>query len=182
MRRESIPHLRRLALRARVTGVRSRRKIAKLILLSTLTADCGATHGHRTAPANAPITSPAQQTTAASTTTPPPAGKPVTTGFDPVSFTAISPDDFWLLSAAPYSNPVCATIVRSTDGGRHFAEIPAPPVVVSSGDDSSKAIDTLRFATSLDGFAFDAQSSSAPSTSSFNSSTSPSICDDKVTA
>lgn len=78
--------------------------------------------------------------------------------FDPVSFTAISPTDFWLLGASSCAHPVCASILHTTDDGRHFAKIGAPPAVLSLGGDSSGAIDTLRFATDNDGFAFDEQS------------------------
>jgi hypothetical protein len=87
-----------------------------------------------------------------------PAAAHVAAGFDPVSFTAISADEFWLLGAEPCAHPVCSSIVRTTDGGRHFVPIPAPHAAVSIGGDSSTSIDTLRFATALDGFAFDAQS------------------------
>lgn len=79
-------------------------------------------------------------------------------GFDPVSFTAISADQFWLLGDARCGTSRCTSIVRSTDGGRHFAGIPAPRVPLTRTDDTGMSIDTLRFATPHDGFAFDAQS------------------------
>jgi len=65
--------------------------------------------------------------------------------FEPVSFTAISPEEFWLLGRS--------AIVRTTDGGSTFVRLPPPPVEV----------DTLRFATPDDGFAFDSQRLAAPS-------------------
>ena len=87
-----------------------------------------------------------------------PAGGPVPAGFDPVSFTAISADWYWLLGSARCEKRACTAIVRTTDGGRRFVRIPAPPAPLHTGDGSSDSIDTLRFATALDGFAYDAQS------------------------
>lgn len=87
-----------------------------------------------------------------------PVGGPVTAGFDPVSFSSISADRYWLLGSAPCEKRICTAIVRTTDGGRRFARIPAPRAPLHTGDGSSNSIDTLRFATPLDGFAYDAQS------------------------
>ena len=87
-----------------------------------------------------------------------PAGGPVPAGFDPVSFTAISADQYWLLGSTPCKKRVCTAIVRTTDSGRRFVRIPAPPAPLRTGAGSSRSIDTLRFATALDGFAYDAQS------------------------
>jgi photosystem II stability/assembly factor-like uncharacterized protein len=67
----------------------------------------------------------------------PPVGGPVPTGFAPVSVAALSGREFWLVGSSH------ATIVRTTDGGAHFVSIPAP-----------RGIDTVRFATQLDGYAF----------------------------
>ena len=84
-----------------------------------------------------------------------PAGGTVPSGFDPVSFTAISSNDYWLLGDAPCANPVCTSIVRTTDGGSHFVGLPAPtsPVIEGSGA-STTGINTLRFADDVDGYAF----------------------------
>jgi hypothetical protein len=76
-------------------------------------------------------------------------------GFDPVSFTAISASEYWLLGLAPCSNPVCTSIVRTTDGGAHFSGVPAPTSVLDVGNGASGGINTLRFADALDGYAFD---------------------------
>jgi hypothetical protein len=93
----------------------------------------------------------------------PPVGGPVPAGFSPVSFTAVSSSEFWLLGSAPCSNPVCTSIVRTTDGGSHFVGIPAPPAPLgSSGAGPSGAgssggggyVTTLRFADPLDGYAY----------------------------
>ncbi len=81
-----------------------------------------------------------------------PAGGPVPPGFVPVSFTAISDDDFWLLGTAPCSRPVCTSIVRTTDGGAHFVGIPAPAAPIDAAGMRS-GIAQLGFADQLDGFA-----------------------------
>ena len=82
-----------------------------------------------------------------------PAGGPVPVRFTPVSFTAISEDDYWVLGTAPCRNPVCTSIVRTTDGGGHFVGIPAPVVPLAATNDSP-SISDLRFADPLDGFAY----------------------------
>ena len=87
-------------------------------------------------------------------TTTVPAGGTVPSGFDPVSFTAVSPSEYWLLGDAPCSNPVCTSIVRTTDGGSHFVGLPAPASPLLEGQGSSTGINTLRFADDLDGYAF----------------------------
>jgi photosystem II stability/assembly factor-like uncharacterized protein len=88
----------------------------------------------------------------------PQAGAPVPRGFNPVSFTAISADQFWLLGDAPCSTAVCASIVRTIDGGKHFVGVPAPRVPLTNSNDNSGSIDTLRFANPLVGYAFNSQS------------------------
>jgi photosystem II stability/assembly factor-like uncharacterized protein len=81
-----------------------------------------------------------------------PAGGPVPRRFHPVSFTAISASDFWLLGTAPCSNPVCTSIVRTSDGGAHFVGLPAPAAPLASAGSGGGLAD-LRFADRLDGFA-----------------------------
>ncbi|MGH9104730.1 MAG: WD40/YVTN/BNR-like repeat-containing protein [Acidimicrobiales bacterium] len=86
-------------------------------------------------------------------------GGPVPSGFNPVSFTAVSDGEYWLLGSAPCSNPVCTSIVRTTDGGAHFVGIPAPAAPIDTGQSPGApvhgAINTLRFADRNDGYAFD---------------------------
>lgn len=83
-------------------------------------------------------------------------GGAVPAGFDPVSFTAISAKQFWLLGDAPCSNPVCTSIVRTTDGGSTFVGIPAPAATLALNTSTSTAagINTLRFADAQDGYAY----------------------------
>lgn len=93
-----------------------------------------------------------------------PVGGPVPAGFDPVSFTAVSPNEYWLLGDAPCSNAVCTSIVRTTNGGASFVGIPAPPAPLGTagvGPQSGTAVatsaggvNTLRFADPLDGYAY----------------------------
>jgi hypothetical protein len=107
---------------------------------------------------------PTKTTATTTTTTAPatgrqPAGGPVPGGFDPVSFTAVSDSQFWLLGTAPCTNPVCTSIVRTTDGGAHFVGIPAPTAPLDqgpvAGGPPAGGVNTLRFADPYDGYAFD---------------------------
>jgi photosystem II stability/assembly factor-like uncharacterized protein len=143
--------------------------LALALAALTLLAACGST-SHPTSPGatpsqpavtrSTPATSgtgtPATATTPTTATNPPastgPAGGPIPSGFAPASFTAISDTTFWLLGTAPCHNPVCTSIVRTTDGGAHFVGIPAPPVRVST-DGSTPGIAQLGFADPRDGFA-----------------------------
>jgi len=85
-----------------------------------------------------------------------PAGGPVPPGFDPVSFTAVSDQEFWLLGDAPCANPVCTSIVRTTDGGASFVGLPAPtsPLGTGNGNSAAGSVNNLRFANPLDGYAY----------------------------
>lgn len=70
---------------------------------------------------------------------------PVPGGFRPVSFTAISDSDWWLLGSAPCKRAPCTSIVTTRDGGRSFVGLPAP---------RTGRVDQLRFADLHNGFAF----------------------------
>jgi photosystem II stability/assembly factor-like uncharacterized protein len=74
--------------------------------------------------------------------------RPVPHGFQPLSFTAISEQDFWLLGTVPCRGRSCTAIVRTTDGGRRFHAVNAPALPISP------SVPELRFADHLDGFAF----------------------------
>jgi photosystem II stability/assembly factor-like uncharacterized protein len=84
------------------------------------------------------------------------AGGSVPAGFDPVSFTAISDSEFWLLGDAPCAEPDCTSILRTTDGGASFTGVPAPqaPLAVAGSTSPSPGVNTLRFADAKDGYAF----------------------------
>ena len=81
-----------------------------------------------------------------------PAGGPVPSGFEPASVSFVSAADGWVLGSAPCSNPVCTSIVRTTDGGRTWAGVPAPTEKLST--DGRDGLVGLRFADANDGYAF----------------------------
>ena len=74
---------------------------------------------------------------------------PVPSGFGPGSFTAISELEWWLLGTQSCGAAACpAEIVHTTDGGRRFARIPAPPTT---------QVSQLRFADRATGYAYGPQ-------------------------
>ena len=79
-------------------------------------------------------------------------GGPVPSGFAPASVTFVSAEDGWVLGTAPCTSDICTSIVRTTDGGRHWTGVPAPRSPYSRTD----GVTTLRFADRTDGFAFGA--------------------------
>jgi photosystem II stability/assembly factor-like uncharacterized protein len=82
-------------------------------------------------------------------------GGAVPAGFDPISFTAISTSEYWLLGEAPCKNPVCTSIVRTTDGGAQFVGLPTPVAPLAIGtNQTAEGINTLLFADTTDGYAF----------------------------
>ncbi len=86
-----------------------------------------------------------------------PTGGPVPAGFQPVSVTFVSESEGWLLGAAPCAGAPCpAAIVRTTDGGRTWASIPAPDASIMPGgpEGGSTGVSGLRFADALNGWAF----------------------------
>lgn len=74
--------------------------------------------------------------------------RPVPSGFQPLSFTAVSENDFWLLGSVPCRRGHCAAIVRTTDGGKTFTAINAPHLSLAG------LTPELRFADRRDGFLF----------------------------
>jgi photosystem II stability/assembly factor-like uncharacterized protein len=89
--------------------------------------------------------------TVAGTTTQSTAKAAVPSGFVPLSFTAISENDYWVLGSAPCVAGRCTAIVRTTDGGGTFTRIAAPELE-NVGPPGSQA--TVRFADHDDGYAF----------------------------
>ena len=83
---------------------------------------------------------------------PGPVGGPVPAHFQPVSATFSSAADGWLLGTATCPAGTCLAIVRTTDGGRTWAGIPTPHVVVGADGSSTPAVSRLRFANQLDGW------------------------------
>jgi photosystem II stability/assembly factor-like uncharacterized protein len=123
--------------------------------LAVVLVGCGGGKGAR---GSAP-TSTSSAASPPTSTTPPPSGfGPVPRGFNPVSFTAISADEFWLLGDAACPTTICTSIVRTSDEGKNFVSIPAPHIPLTDSNDAHDSIDTLRFATPLVGYAFNAGS------------------------
>jgi hypothetical protein len=108
------------------------------LFLVLVAAGCGSKSASPPPTANTTTTT---TIAAAPTTTAPPLGKPVPAGFQPLSFTAISANDFWLLGRT--------AIARTTDGGTTFDAIPAPPL-----PPPGETTPVLRFADADDGFAY----------------------------
>jgi photosystem II stability/assembly factor-like uncharacterized protein len=121
------------------------------VLLSAAACSHSPTRTRQVATTSASTSSAASSTSTTSLARQQPAGGPVPAGFDAVSFTAISPSEFWLLGTAPCPRTICTSIIRTTDGGAHFVGLPAPVAPLQSGQPG--AIDTLRFADPFDGYA-----------------------------
>jgi hypothetical protein len=83
-----------------------------------------------------------------------PAGGPIPADFQPDSATFSSPDGGWLLGTATCAGAPCAAIVRTTDGGRTWASIPAPDTAFAADGTWGSGVSGLRFADAVDGWAF----------------------------
>ena len=99
------------------------------------------------------------RTPAATTPSPSPTPSlPIPAGFQPVSLSAISESDFWVLGRSPCLTVLgCPSeILRTTNGGRSFQRIPAPVTVylTGAGPVGPPTVSELRFANASDGWAF----------------------------
>ena len=117
-------------------------------------AGLGATHSTTT------HTSTSRTTPSVATPGKPPGGSVSTVipaKFAPQSFTAISELTWWVLGPSPCmfagGKPPCGSILRTTDGGRHFIGIPSPHASLSS-DPNQPGYSQIRFADGTNGFAF----------------------------
>jgi photosystem II stability/assembly factor-like uncharacterized protein len=81
-------------------------------------------------------------------------GGPVPADFQPGSATFTSADDGWLLGTARCAGARCTAIVRTTDGGRTWASIPAPDTAFAGDGTVTVGVSSLRFADQLNGWAF----------------------------
>jgi hypothetical protein len=68
--------------------------------------------------------------------------------FNPLAFTAIGDSEYWLLGAYLCARGRCLSILHTTDAGRRFVRIKAPPFPTAG------TVPTLRFADTRDGFAY----------------------------
>ncbi|HZB97193.1 MAG TPA: hypothetical protein VE219_01205 [Candidatus Sulfotelmatobacter sp.] len=85
----------------------------------------------------------------------PPAAPPHLPGFRPVSISAVSDSTFWVLGIKKCSAGDCTALLRTSDGGASYQELPGPPFTV--GHDAPDAPDTvreIRFADTHNGWAF----------------------------
>ncbi|MDQ6724556.1 MAG: hypothetical protein M3066_00015 [Actinomycetota bacterium] len=81
-----------------------------------------------------------------------PAGGPVPDGFTAASVTFVSLQTGWVLGTAPCAMPPCTSLVRTRDGGRTWAGIPAPAVALTGS--AAAGVSTVRFADAADGWVF----------------------------
>lgn len=81
-----------------------------------------------------------------------PLGGPVPANFAAVSVTFVSLQEGWALGTAPCGSPPCTSLVRTRDGGKSWAGVPAPLAELSVGQ--SPGVDRIRFADPANGWAF----------------------------
>ena len=94
------------------------------------------------------VTTASQQ--APSPTLPP--GTAVPAGFEPLSFTAVSTKQWWLLGFAPCGHKECEALVTTTDAGGTFRRLPAPGGAFGTANTQSPALSQVRFADPEDGW------------------------------
>jgi len=111
-----------------------------------------------------PTTGPESTTTTelgTTTSTPPapaptgpsgPPGGPVPANFAAASVTFVSLQTGWALGTAPCGSPPCTSLVRTRDGGKSWAGVPAPRADLSV--DQSPGVGRIRFADADNGWAF----------------------------
>jgi hypothetical protein len=101
-------------------------------------------------PTAAPLPSP--------TPTPSPPPVPpgtVPSGFTPNSITFVSLVTGWALGGAPCNSGTCLALVRTSDAGRHWSAVAAPPTSYSVlTNDQNQGVSQVRFADQNDGWAF----------------------------
>lgn len=122
------------------------RRISRLLLVGVLLVILAGCGGNSKRLAEKQIPTATRGSLPRSTTGP--SGGPVSPGFEPDAFSAVSERSYWLLGSIPCRTGRCTAIVRTTDGGRSFVSIPAPPLSTEG------VIPTLQFASRRDGFAF----------------------------
>jgi len=81
-----------------------------------------------------------------------PQGGPVPANFAAVSVTFVSLQTGWVLGTALCGSPPCTSLVRTRDGGKSWAGVPAPRADLSV--DQSPGVSRIRFADADNGWAF----------------------------
>lgn len=69
-------------------------------------------------------------------------------GFNAGTAAAVGTRDLWVLGDYRCGRSFCSALIRSSDGGRHFRRVAAPPLPSQGGDP------TLVFANARDGYAY----------------------------
>lgn len=125
--------------------------------VATVIVTATSSNGHRPKTSATNPSSVTSTTSPASTTTTPPsttmqkAVLPLNLkGFDPISFTAVSLDRWWVLGSVSCSRGRCPVMLATSNGGASFTRVAAPSgISVSFGTTSG-----VRFVTASDGWAF----------------------------
>lgn len=143
----------------------NRRMLAGLLVAASL-AIIGGTlagavalrnHGHPTgSPAKHPVVVTHAPAPTVSTSPAPTAANGAVTGFQPLSMTAVSEQEFWVLGTDGFCSSCSATILHTQDGGRTFSALPAPPFTFAHDSQSPEptTVNDLRFADPMNGWAF----------------------------
>ncbi|HEY1517460.1 MAG TPA: hypothetical protein VGF91_13645 [Solirubrobacteraceae bacterium] len=140
--------------------------VVAIVLVNAHHSTTGQTNASSAAPgtSHSATTSTSAQTSTTTTTasstapnTPGPISTPIPAHFAPQSFTAISELEWWVLGPAPCQfaggHPPCGSILRTTDGGRHFIGLGEPHATLSSSPNQA-GYSQIRFADADNGFAF----------------------------
>jgi len=109
----------------------------------------GSSHASTTTTAAAGTTTTAAPATTTTTPSGPPGG-PVPAGFEAQSVTFVSSQDGYVLGTTGCPAASCTGVLRTVDGGRTWAGIPAPSVGVGSAPD----VNEIRFADPMDGWVY----------------------------
>lgn len=89
-----------------------------------------------------------------------PAGGAPPKGFVPISVTAIDDNTYWVLGHAPCKNGTCTALAKTTDAGKTFTEVGAPPSALVPDNPGNKdvfgadTISDVRFVDGNDGWAY----------------------------
>ncbi|MGO8685752.1 MAG: WD40/YVTN/BNR-like repeat-containing protein [Candidatus Dormibacteria bacterium] len=80
---------------------------------------------------------------------------PAPVGFEPEAVTAVSESEYWVLGTDGVCSGCTPRIWQTTDAGQTFSPIPAPPAQFANPTQgSATSVSDLRFADSVDGWAF----------------------------
>lgn len=108
--------------------------------------------GGTTTPAGGPHTGAAATSTTTTSTIPPSHTKAEAIGpdFSPISFTAVSLDQWWVLGSVSCASGSCPQLLETTDGGTSFAVVGAPAGI----DVQQGVLGGVRFGDATHGWAF----------------------------